>query len=170
MSEDRPNSNTRTKRQFEHISDVECLESYRSGGFHPIKLGETLCHGRYTILHKLGYGATSTTWLAADRNANRLVAIKIKTAQLARRSTEIEFLSKLVGQTFIRQLLDVFTLAGPNGIHQCLVLEPAQCSVHTAKDLSYHRLLHLPIARAIIAEVVLAVHYLHSRGIVHGGE
>ncbi|KAM5485433.1 hypothetical protein MaudMau93_005428 [Microsporum audouinii] len=156
------------KREFEYISGVECLEHYRLGGYHPVKLGDSLCKGRYTILHKLGYGATSTIWLAADRDAEQLVALKIKTAESAHNSTEINLLSKLAGETFVQRLLDVFSLAGPNGTHQCLVLEAAQCSIHTAKELSGHQLLNLSIARSIIAGLILGVQRLHSIGIVHG--
>lgn len=158
------------KREFEYISGVECLEHYRPGGYHPVKLGDSLCKGRYTILHKLGYGATSTIWLAADRDAEQLVALKIKTAESAHNSTEINLLSKLAGETFVQRLLDVFSLAGPNGTHQCLVLEAAQCSIHIAKELSGHQLLNLSIARSIIAGLILGVQRLHSIGIVHGGQ
>lgn len=35
---------------------------------------------------------------------------------------------------------------------------------------SAHELLHLSIARAIIADLVLTVQSLHDRGIVHGGQ
>lgn len=155
------------KREFEHITDVECLESYKPGGLHPVKIGDSLSQERYTILHKLGHGATSTIWLAVDENVNQLVAVKIKASQST--SLETKFLSKLAGQPYVRQMLDVFSLTGPNGTHQCLVLEAAQCSLYDAKDISYHRLLQLPVARAVAAQVILAVQQLHSKGIVHGG-
>jgi len=157
------------KPEYEYIEGVESLERYRPGGYHPITLGDELCQGRYQVVHKLGYGGTSTTWLAEDRNSRRLVAIKITTAESAHISQEVGFLSRFAGEGFIRQLLNTFSLDGPNGRHSCLVLEAASCSLHAAKDLSYHRLLHLPIARAVIAELVLAVRYLHLQGVAHGG-
>lgn len=39
---------------------------YKTGGFHPISLGDTFGPDQYTILRKLGYGQYSTVWLARD--------------------------------------------------------------------------------------------------------
>lgn len=44
----------------------ENMSKYRPGGFHPIRLGDTLQDGRYKIYHKLGWGGFSTVWLARD--------------------------------------------------------------------------------------------------------
>ena len=44
----------------------EGLPVYVAGGFHPGSPGETY-HDRYQIIGKLGYGYTSTVWLAADK-------------------------------------------------------------------------------------------------------
>lgn len=38
-----------------------------------------------------------------------------------------------------------------------------------AKDASYTRLFKLPVARAIVAQVIQAVAFLHHRGVVHAG-
>lgn len=39
---------------------------YRSGSYYPVKLNDELNHGRYKILHKLGWGGFATIWLAKD--------------------------------------------------------------------------------------------------------
>jgi hypothetical protein len=44
----------------------EQMSRYRPGGFHPVCLGDTFNHGRYTVHHKLGWGGFSTVWLAWD--------------------------------------------------------------------------------------------------------
>jgi hypothetical protein len=43
----------------------ESPEKYRTGGFHPVRVGD-IYHG-YKIVRKLGYGAHSTVWLADDQ-------------------------------------------------------------------------------------------------------
>ena len=44
----------------------EPLAQYRSGGFHPVHLGDTMQGGRYKIVHKLGWRHDGTIWLARD--------------------------------------------------------------------------------------------------------
>ncbi len=46
--------------------DVEDINRYTPGGFHPIRLGNVLSSAKaqYRVLHKLGRGAFSTVWLA----------------------------------------------------------------------------------------------------------
>ena len=44
----------------------EPMIQYRSGGYHPVHLGDTLHGGRYAIINKLGWGRDGTHWLAVD--------------------------------------------------------------------------------------------------------
>lgn len=46
---------------------AEPLTLYRSGGYHPVHLGDILHEGRYIIVHKLGWELDGTIWLARDR-------------------------------------------------------------------------------------------------------
>lgn len=46
--------------------DAEPLHRYRSGGYHPVALGDLFNNGRYKVLHKLGWGGYSTVWAARD--------------------------------------------------------------------------------------------------------
>lgn len=48
------------------LFEEENFVDYRTGGFHPVALGDTLKDGRYNIRHKLGYGGFSTVWAARD--------------------------------------------------------------------------------------------------------
>ena len=43
----------------------EGLQVYRPGGFHPVSPRE-IYGGRYKTIRKLGFGTTSTVWLAED--------------------------------------------------------------------------------------------------------
>lgn len=126
-------------------------------------------------MHKLGFGAYSTTWLARDQTAGRYVAIKISVA--SGDSQESNILRRLgladlreeahPGKAVIPPVLDEFSLDGPNGTHRCLVTAPARMSLAEAKDASSIRLFQLPVAGAIVAQLVQAVAFLHLRGIVH---
>jgi serine/threonine protein kinase len=43
-------------------------------------------------------------------------------------------------------------------------------SIDMAKDGTSSAMFQLPVARAVAAQLVQAVAYLHSRGVVHGGK
>ncbi|KAH8430494.1 uncharacterized protein LDX57_008156 [Aspergillus melleus] len=139
-----------------------------------LSIGDRL-NGRYDVVHKLGFRTYSTTWLAGDTNLEKYVAIKIVIAEAD--SPERNILDTLApalsepndeGQ-LIPRVLDTFTLDGPNGNHTCLVTEPGMMSLAEAKDASYTRLFTIPVARAIAAQLIQAVAFLHRQGVVHAG-
>lgn len=47
--------------------------------------------------------------------------------------------------------------------------DAARLNLNDLKEYPYHRLLQIPVARAIAAQIVLGVQFIHSQGIVHGG-
>lgn len=55
------------RSQYNTGVPAEDLSEYGPGGFHPTYLGDTLNDGQYEIVHKLGFGAYSTVWLARDQ-------------------------------------------------------------------------------------------------------
>lgn len=156
---------------YQHIDDVEKLDRYRPGGYHPIQVGDKL-RDRYCVVHKLGHGSYSTIWLAQHEIANKYVAVKVGTADAG--AKEAEVLKQLAAATgshgqfghhLIPAPLDLFDLAGPNGIHTCSVTRPARCSVLDASSEPFQ----LPVARSIAAQLAIAVAYMHQSGHVHGG-
>ena len=70
---------------------------------------------------------------------------------------------------FILPTLDEFFLTGPNGKHQWIVTVPTGESVAMAQDNAV-KFFQLRVARAIAAQLILAVSFLHSQGIVRGGK
>lgn len=162
--------------KYEYVEDVERLDYYTHGGYHPTMIGDAYHNGRYIICHKLGFGRSATTWLAEDTREGRLVALKVSTAESVERTNEAQILSRLAktlsehpGKINIPSLSDSFTFPGPNGTHRCFVTDAARISIHEAKNASYHRLLRLPAARAIVSQLILGLQFVHSQGIVHGG-
>ncbi|TWU73014.1 hypothetical protein ED733_000097 [Metarhizium rileyi] len=162
---------------FHAIDDAEPIYRYGPDGYHPVAIGDRL-GGRYDILHKLGHGSYSTVWLARDETLQRLVAVKVCTADASPRESEILSLLKnlsevddddaALGRSMIRTLINTFRVNGPNGTHTCLVTDVARCSVDVAKRSGSYAPSTLPVARAIAAQLVLAVAYLHGKGFVHG--
>lgn len=145
--------------KYKPLEDVENLERYRAGGYHPIVIGDRL-HGRYRIAHKLGFGAYSTIWLAKDEKAGVYFSLKIEIAD--GNSRESNILRELgagdqrhthPGKAVIPTILDDFAVKGPNGEHRCVVTAPARMSLSDAREASYTRIFLLPVARAIAAQL-----------------
>ncbi|PIG88669.1 hypothetical protein AARAC_000512 [Aspergillus arachidicola] len=157
---------------YRPIQYVERMEYYEPGGYHPVKIGDCF-HNRYRVTHKLGHGTYSTIWLARDETSNTNVAVKVCRANSNPR--EIDILARLsnpqpssgTGRAIIPSILDKFNVQGPNGTHICLVTIPARMSVSDAKKESWISLFQLEVARAIAAQLVIAVQYIHSQGFVH---
>ncbi|CEO58553.1 Putative Complex: human SRPK2 bound unphosphorylated (Precursor) [Penicillium brasilianum] len=164
-----------TRVLYEPLEGVERLENYRQGGYHPVQIGDYF-HSRYRVIHKLGYGSYSTTWLARDEKSNKYVAVKVCTANS--NPKEVDILSTFghtlnspvhnPAKTMVPSILDTFTIHGPNGNHACYRTAPARASLSQVKDGSWIRLFQLDVARSLAAQLVLVVDYVHAQGIVHG--
>ena len=162
--------------EYMPLEDIEKPGRYRPGGYHPISVGDCL-GGRYDVIHKLGFGTYSTTWLARDMNMEKYVAVKIAIADADMPESKIFDTLALSepsdegqpGEALIPRVLDTFSLVGPNGRHRCLVTEPGMMTLAEAKDASYTRLFRMPVAKAIAVQVIQAVAFLHRRGVVHAG-
>ena len=163
---------------YDWHDDVEMLEGYRSGGYRPTHLGDEVSNGRYRIVHKLGFGSSSTVWLARDQWKDRYVTLKFIIAGASTNSSESRILQHLEqtktdsthpGKNYVSSILDKFFVESANGLHLCLVSEPAGCSVAQSKESSIIWMFPMHIARAIVAQAILELGYVHSCGVVHGG-
>lgn len=157
---------------------VEPIYYYRPGGYHPTHIGDKFANGRYEVVHKLGFGAHATVWLARDHTGNKFVALKILVASVSGTTdSEVRILRALAagdlhheGRRYVSILLDEFEVEGVNGKHQCIVSDVAGCSVSQSKRLCLSKLFPMDVARAVTAQLLLGLSYIHSCGVVHAGE
>ncbi|KAI0966139.1 kinase-like domain-containing protein [Xylaria arbuscula] len=134
--------------------DAEPLHRYRPGSYHPILLGDLLKNQRYRVIQKIGWGGNSTTWVARDQLHSRNVALKVSVSEKSsnNEANVLNAISKLSeeypgqdhpGRHHLVRMLDHFTVDGPNGIHNCLVLELLGPSVPDVIESLYSDA-HLP--------------------------
>ncbi|KAF7321312.1 Protein kinase [Mycena kentingensis (nom. inval.)] len=162
-----------------YIDAAEDPSEYRPGGFHPTHLGDTFSNGRYTIVHKLGYGSSSTVWLVDDTHTGSYAALKIVVSELDG-ATELAILRHLVetydaeeeGGRYVARMLDHFVHEGPNGKHLCIVtdVQGPHIAAETLRFFfgAYNGVMSADIARRLSGQIALGVAYLHKRGIAHG--
>ncbi|KAG6889005.1 hypothetical protein C0995_004473 [Termitomyces sp. Mi166 len=126
-----PNLSTTKRRVYNWLGDVENLEEYTLGSYHPVHIDDAI-KGRYCVV-QLGFRSYSTVWLARYKQQKRLVAIKYcnKGSLSRQRQKTVQKLGSCAVST--RQdtstlggnllQLDDFELEGPTGRHRCLVME-----------------------------------------------
>lgn len=162
---------------YQYIEGVERLDYYVSGGYHPVSIGDRFCAERYTIINKLGFGRSATTWIAEDnQQKNRIVALKISTAKSAYRTQEEQTLlrlteakSQLLGRKTIQTIHDFISLYRTKWNSSMFLTDVGRANIAVAKECGPTGLINLPVVRAIVAQVILGVQFIHSQGLVHGG-
>ncbi|EPE36816.1 Protein kinase-like (PK-like) [Glarea lozoyensis ATCC 20868] len=115
--------------------DEETIPNYDPRTFFHPNVGDILDH-RYTLKAKIGWGTSSTVWLAQDTGglSSRYVAIKINGCKYASRKAarhELKVSHHIAGselchrgRSIVRTAVDSFEVASPNGSHLCLVFDP----------------------------------------------
>ncbi|KAJ5362387.1 kinase domain protein [Penicillium brevicompactum] len=151
--------------------EEERAPHYNHRHFYPIQLHAILAN-RYQVVLKLGWGTSSTVWLAKDLYQwrclpPRYVAIKVnannytskENAQKELRITQsiTRTSSTDEGRYFVRTLLDSFELSGPHGNHICMRFQGS--------------VLPPDVLRAVIRMVMMGLHYLHTQcHVIHTGQ
>lgn len=156
------------------LKGIEKLERYRKGGYHPVEIGDILGK-HYRVVHKLGFGTYSTTWLAIHTTTSHYVAVKVGAGYS--NPIEMEVIRCLQTspsieagtiKSMIPPVFDAFEVEGPNGKHACYVTVAAATNLERAKANSHKALFRLDVARAMAAQLVIAVAHVHEKGYVHG--
>ncbi|KAK2802667.1 hypothetical protein FQN50_007275 [Emmonsiellopsis sp. PD_5] len=157
--------------------EEEELPDYKADRFYPVRLGEVF-NDRYQTIAKLGFGSSSTTWLARDLRAREYVALKVyvHTSLVHRELPAYHQISSRFsgsshkGRGNVRRVLDSFEVDGPDGTHIVLVFEAAQMSLRDLKAVFFPDGFDEEFVKGAIEELLKAVDFLHTQGeIVHTG-
>lgn len=74
------------------------------------------------------------------------------------------------GYRFICHLLDDFMHIGPNGTHVCLIFEPMGETWGSFMDLFHRGETPSDLMKIFVAQLALAVDYVHHVGVIHCGK
>lgn len=159
--------------------EEESLPDYVATQYYPVRIGELLA-SRYQVVGKLGFGVTSTVWLARDLTGRRHVALKIFISEASRGGDllrEVSAYRRLeqgpkshLGRQAVRTLLDSFNIIGPDGEHQCLVHPPLWDSVKTFLARNPVGRLPTPVLAVVLRQVLLALDYARECQVIHTGD
>ncbi|KAF7165338.1 hypothetical protein CNMCM5623_009543 [Aspergillus felis] len=161
------------------LVDEEISPVYNSKYFYPARPGEVLAD-RYQILVKVGWGVSSTVWLARDLQGHieepeSVVALKIanNNASSACHEREVEEHISTAdpshrGRSLIRTLLDSFEVKGPESSYSCLVYPPMREPLSMYQRRFDDRKMPLPLIKTYIRALLTGLDYLHKEcRIVH---
>ncbi|KAF2139556.1 uncharacterized protein K452DRAFT_254010 [Aplosporella prunicola CBS 121167] len=159
--------------------EEETLPDYVASRYYPVRIGEIL-RERYQVVGKLGYGATSTVWLARDLSECRHVALKLfihsesmgseldnelniyKRVENASGAATSGIFKDHPGRTAVRSLLDSFDVNGPKGQHRCLVHQPLWENILGIKHRNPVRRLPEPVVAFTLKRLFHALDFLHK--------
>ncbi|KAK6066408.1 serine/threonine-protein kinase SRPK3 [Seiridium cupressi] len=156
-------------------AQYEDIERYRPGGFHPVHIGDYLDDDqRFVVLHKLGFGSSSTVWLCFDQYSQSYKAIKVVAADESplrcHDSAEVDALAQKAKEEglyhSIITTLENFWIEGPNGQHLCLVMPVL--GPNLLDGLEGAGLDTPEYLTDLCFDLAATVGYLHEHGIVHG--
>ncbi|RAH72489.1 kinase domain protein [Aspergillus aculeatinus CBS 121060] len=155
------------------LVDEEISPFYNSKCFYPAKPGEVLAD-RYHIVVKVGWGVSSTVWLARDlqrhiEEPETIVALKIanNNAHDAGHEREVEEHISTAdpshrGRSLIRTLLNSFEVQGPEGSHSCLVYPPLREPLSRYQQHFVDGRMPLPLIKTYIRTLLMGLDYLHQ--------
>ncbi|KAF4967479.1 hypothetical protein FSARC_4974 [Fusarium sarcochroum] len=165
-----PNPNFKRIALDEKIEE-ELFPDYVASRYYPVRIGEVL-RDRYQIVGKLGFGASSTVWLARDLDGRRHVALKLfmhSKSMGEQLEHELAMYKRISasstthsGRDAVRDLLESFDVTGPDGSHRCLVHPPLWGSALAFLRLNPVERLPVPVLAFILRRLFLALDFLHT--------
>ncbi|KAG6847351.1 hypothetical protein H0H93_008707 [Arthromyces matolae] len=168
-------------QNFDRIDENEAVEEetlpdYLARRYYPVRIGDLL-GARYQVVGKLGFGVTSTAWLAKDLTGCRYVALKIYITSSSLGTAiehELSIYQRLdkgpeshPGRKAIRTVLDSFTISGPHGQHQCLVHPPLWESIWRFLKRNPIGRLPTPTLAYTLRSLFVALDYARECGVIH---
>lgn len=108
-----------------------------------------------------------------NRNAAIKIVVAEKSTELSHELRVLQHLDKSPhdhpGRRHVLHLLDHFYHDGPNGRHLCVVLDVLGPKITTVIERSKQNRIDGQLARHVSRQLLLAITYLHSSGVAHGG-
>ncbi|KAK4099170.1 kinase domain-containing protein [Parathielavia hyrcaniae] len=160
---------------FQHVPANEVLEEemfdeFKASNYYPVNIGDLFASNKYQAVGKLGFGSTSTVWLARNLQKHDFFTLKIFArdyGETCRDEFQIyEAIDKAnpshPGHRHVRTALEEFTIDRPGGDRQCLVQRPMWDS---RKDLLLRnpsRRFSDALLKGGLQHLLRALDYLHT--------
>ncbi|POR38337.1 Uncharacterized protein TPAR_01454 [Tolypocladium paradoxum] len=146
--------------------EEEQFDEFKAGQYYPVIIGDVFA-SKYQVLGKLGFGTTSTVWLARNLQEHKYVSLKIFRRGVDQ--NEVDIYAQLgkanpshPGHHHVRTALDTFKLQRDEGNHHCLVQKPMWDSWRDMLSRNPTHRFTEKLLKAGLAQLFLALDYLHT--------
>ncbi|KAJ8183888.1 hypothetical protein LV157_005836 [Aspergillus fumigatus] len=158
------------------LVEEEHTPHYKSQHFYPVRLYEIL-DNRYQIVAKIGWGTSSTVWLARDLHQwrwlpPRYVTIKVNAHNYASQESaekELRITEHITkanpqhpGRNFVATLLDSCRVASPSGTHICMVFDALCEPLWMLKHRFEGNTIPLDVLKPVSKLILEGLRYLHT--------
>ncbi|GCB20607.1 serine/threonine-protein kinase SRPK [Aspergillus awamori] len=147
--------------------EEERLPTYSPHKYYPVQEGE-IFNDRYQAIAKVGFGVTSTVWLARDLVESTHVILKIYVSGQGR-DHELNVYTHInsidtdhPGKKYIRKLCDHFYIDNTQGRHLCLVHQALGMNTSDLLQLKHGHRMTLEGMKPAIRQLLGALDFLHS--------
>ncbi|KAJ5978574.1 hypothetical protein N7501_001916 [Penicillium viridicatum] len=149
------------------VLEEERFEELKKGNYYPVNIGDILA-SKYQVIGKLGFGTTSTVWLARELESRQYVTLKVyKRGGTGQR--EVQTYKALSqgdrlhpGYAHMRTALDIFTIPHQGNRHHCLVQKPMWGSFGHLMYRKPSNRLSEDLLKSGLKDIFLALDYLHT--------
>ncbi|EPE09774.1 cmgc protein kinase [Ophiostoma piceae UAMH 11346] len=148
--------------------EEEALSTFHPGDYYPMHLGD-IVRERYQVVAKLGYGTTSTVWLARD--LTRYWTLKVYKASV-KQAHELAIFRHLQqsasssnhpGLENIRRLEDSFTVRSPSGTeHVVMVMTPLGMSLRSFRERQAAKVFSPTFTMVAVDQALVGLNFLHA--------
>ncbi|KPM41240.1 hypothetical protein AK830_g5305 [Neonectria ditissima] len=148
------------------ILEEERFDGFKAGHYYPVNIGDVY-NSKYQVLGKLGFGRTSTVWLARNLQEHKHVALKVFKRGADRDELDIyDHIGKSnrshPGYRHVRTALDSFSLEFNGEVHGCLVHKPMWDSWRDMLSRNPTHRFTEQLLKAGLTQLFLALDYLHT--------
>ncbi|KAG8156431.1 hypothetical protein KVR01_013665 [Diaporthe batatas] len=174
-----PTAGFKVVPKSEILEEEQFQDAISAGQYYPVNIGDIYAE-KYQILGKLGFGTTSTVWLARNLQLgeHHYVALKVYTRNMGHRDEFqiYDYIRRVGNQSHpgyphIRTAWDIFTIPSPRvpagsdetTEHYCLVQKPMWATWKALIRRNPAGRFNVALLKAGLQQVLLALDFLHTQ-------
>ncbi|KAK3292975.1 kinase domain-containing protein [Chaetomium fimeti] len=152
------------------LLEEERLDEFKAGNYYPVNIGDLFASNKYQVIGKLGFGSTSTVWLARNLQDHDFVTLKIFARHHGETCRDEFWIYETIGKAnpshpghrHLRTALETFTIDRAGEEYRCLVQRPMWDSWKDLLQRNPAGRFSEPLLKGGLQHLLRALDYLHT--------